>query len=389
MIFVKAAMKNIPLSLYIHIPWCVRKCPYCDFNSHESSSQSSIDQEDEYIKALMADWDNDKQWLHGRQLQSIFIGGGTPSLFSAQAYQKIFDYIQKDCGFSQDIEITLEANPGTVEQEKFNGYRQAGINRLSIGVQSFHPEHLKKLGRIHSSDEAIKALRVAREAGFDNVNLDLMFGLPAQTIEEALSDLQTAINLKPNHLSWYQLTIEPNTVFYRQKPALPDEEIIWDMQEKGQALLASNQYLQYEVSAYAQTNKQSRHNYNYWEFGDYLAIGAGAHGKISMDDGVFRMQKTRLPKDYLNGLITNKFIASSGFVAQEELAFEFLLNALRLKEGINSQLFFARTGLLLQDYEKKWLFLKNKGLLMNSNERIQCTETGYHHLNYVLQEFLA
>ncbi|MFZ2320426.1 MAG: radical SAM family heme chaperone HemW, partial [Pseudomonas sp.] len=287
-----------PLALYIHIPWCVRKCPYCDFNSHAAGPTLP---EQEYVDALLADLDADLGRVHGRQLSSIFFGGGTPSLFSAAALGRLLAGVEQRIGFAADIEITLEANPGTFEQAKFQAYRQLGINRLSIGVQSFQADKLKALGRIHDGDEAIRAADMARAAGFDNFNLDLMHGLPDQSIEDALSDLRIAIAQQPTHLSWYQLTMEPNTVFWSQPPTLPEDDTLWDIQEAGQQLLAEHGYLQYEVSAYARAGRQAQHNLNYWSFGDFIGIGAGAHGKLSSPSGqIVRTWKTRLPKDYLD-----------------------------------------------------------------------------------------
>ena len=262
-----------PLAAYVHIPWCVRKCPYCDFNSHAAGPELP---EDAYVAALLADLRADLEHVGDRRLSSIFFGGGTPSLFSAKALAAIIDGLERLVGFSEDIEITLEANPGTFEQAKFRDYRQLGINRLSIGVQSFQADKLKALGRIHDGDEAIRAADMARAAGFDNFNLDLMHGLPDQSLEDALSDLRIAIAQQPTHLSWYQLTLEPNTVFWSQPPQLPEDDILWDIQEAGQTLLAEHGYRQYETSAYAQPGRQARHNLNYWTFGDFLGIGAGA-----------------------------------------------------------------------------------------------------------------
>ena len=288
-----------PLSLYIHVPWCVRKCPYCDFNSHESKGELP---EQQYIETLLEDLKADSSYIQGRKIHSIFIGGGTPSLFSAEAYQRLFEEIQTLVPFADNIEITLEANPGTVEQGRFAEYRRIGINRLSIGIQSFDAEKLEALGRIHSNDEAIHAAEQAREAGFDNFNLDLMFGLPEQSTREALNDLKTAITLKPAHISWYQLTLEPNTVFHRYPPALPEDDLIFTMQETGQALLASHGYQHYETSAYTKEGHACQHNLNYWRFGDYLGIGAGAHGKITLPEQnqIIRTRKSRQPDHYLN-----------------------------------------------------------------------------------------
>ena len=274
-----------PLALYVHIPWCVRKCPYCDFNSHAAGPNLP---EDEYVAALLADLDQDLAQAQGRELTSIFFGGGTPSLFSASALGRILEGVERRIGFAGDIEITLEANPGTFEQAKFSAYRRLGINRLSIGVQSFQSAQLKALGRIHDGDEAIRAADMARAAGFDNFNLDLMHGLPGQDVAAALDDLRTAIAQAPTHLSWYQLTMEPNTVFWNQPPELPEDDTLWDIQEAGQALLAEHGFVQYETSAYARDNQRARHNLNYWTFGDFLGIGAGAHAKLSSADGQVR-----------------------------------------------------------------------------------------------------
>lgn len=384
-----------PLALYLHVPWCVRKCPYCDFNSHEFQSQEAgaAIPEQEYVQAVLADLQRDisqyPDFVQGRAISSIFIGGGTPSLFSPAAYDAIFSGLQNHLQFAPDIEITLEANPGTVEQEKFRGYRALGINRLSIGVQSFSPEKLQALGRIHGRDEALRAADAATKAGFDNFNIDLMHGLPGQSLEEAVADVQQAIALGPTHISWYQLTIEPNTVFYRDPPVLPEDDTLWAIQEAGQELLAAKAYGQYEVSAYAKAGRECRHNRNYWEFGDYLALGAGAHGKVTRSDGVFRYNKTRLPRDYLAAASSGKFTASSGFVRDEELVFEFMLNALRLREGVPAELFVQRTGLPLSLIEGRLADLRARGLLQPEKSRLACTATGFNYLNTVLEEFLA
>ncbi len=291
--------KPIPLALYIHIPWCIRKCPYCDFNSH--AVKEAIPEES-YLQALIRDLEADLDQIPLRPIQSIFIGGGTPSLFSPDALAALLEAIAARVALARSLEVTLEANPGTVEQTRFVGFRQAGINRLSLGIQSFQPEKLKVLGRIHDDQEAVQAVMAAKQAGFENFNLDLMFGLPNQSLEDALFDLNTALSLKPTHLSWYQLTIEPNTLFYHRKPPLPADDDIWEIQHHGQALLASHGFHQYEISAYSQFGFQSRHNLNYWEFGDYLGIGAGAHAKITNPHNhtITRFWKTKHPKEYLN-----------------------------------------------------------------------------------------
>lgn len=373
-----------PLALYIHIPWCVRKCPYCDFNSHAAGPSLP---EEEYVDALLADLDQDLGHVHGRELTSIFFGGGTPSLFSAKALGRLLQGVQQRVPFASDIEITLEANPGTFEQAKFRDYRSLGINRLSIGVQSFQEAKLKALGRIHNGDEAIRAADMARAAGFDNFNLDLMHGLPEQSIEDALYDLRTAIAQGPTHLSWYQLTMEPNTVFWSQPPQLPEDDLLWDIQEAGQALLAAEGYAQYEVSAYARTGRQARHNLNYWSFGDFLGIGAGAHAKLSSPDGrIVRTWKTRLPKDYLDP--TKAFQAGERVLDAGELPFEFLMNVLRLSDGVPAALFEQRTGLSLASLEQARREAETRRLLQDDPQRLVATREGQLFLNDLLQHFL-
>ena len=374
-----------PLSLYIHIPWCVRKCPYCDFNSHQAGPTLP---EDDYIDALLADLDQELPAVQGRPISTIFFGGGTPSLFSAASLGRLLQGIEQRIPFAPDIEITLEANPGTFEQDKFKAYRQTGINRLSIGVQSFQPSKLEKLGRIHNGDEAVRAADMARAAGFDNFNLDLMHGLPDQSLEEALDDLRQAIALAPTHLSWYQLTLEPNTVFWNQPPELPEDDILWDIQEAGQALLAEHGFSQYEVSAYARPGKAARHNLNYWSFGDFIGIGAGAHGKLSHPDGrIVRTWKTRLPKDYLNP--AKQFKAGEKTLTADELPFEFLMNALRLTPGVDAELFAQRTGLPLQTLAAARAEAEQKGLLQVEPTRLVATARGQLFLNDLLQYFLV
>ena len=373
-----------PLALYIHIPWCVRKCPYCDFNSHAAGPSLP---EEEYVDALLADLDQDLGHVHGRELTSIFFGGGTPSLFSAKALGRLLQGVQQRVPFASDIEITLEANPGTFEQAKFRDYRSLGINRLSIGVQSFQEAKLKAMGRIHNGDEAIRAADMARAAGFDNFNLDLMHGLPEQSIEDALYDLRTAIAQGPTHLSWYQLTMEPNTVFWSQPPQLPEDDLLWDIQEAGQALLAAEGYAQYEVSAYARTGRQARHNLNYWSFGDFLGIGAGAHAKLSTPDGrIVRSWKTRLPKNYLDP--AKAFQAGERVLDAEELPFEFLMNVLRLTEGAPAALFEQRTGLPLASLEQARREAEARQLLQIDPQRLVATPEGQLFLNDLLQHFL-
>ncbi|TIH10143.1 radical SAM family heme chaperone HemW [Pseudomonas leptonychotis] len=373
-----------PLALYVHIPWCVKKCPYCDFNSHAAGPDLP---EEAYVDALLADLDADLAQVHGRPLTSIFFGGGTPSLFSAKALGRLLEGVERRVRFAADIEITLEANPGTFEQAKFRDYRSLGINRLSIGVQSFQPPKLIALGRIHDGDEAVRAADMARAAGFDNFNLDLMHGLPDQSIEDALSDLRIAIAQGPTHLSWYQLTVEPNTVFWNQPPVMPEDDILWDIQEAGQALLAAEGYAQYEVSAYAQTGKAARHNLNYWTFGDFLGIGAGAHAKLSRPDGsISRSWKTRLPKDYLDS--SKRFNAGERVLSADELPFEFLMNVLRLTDGVASELFTQRTGLPLSQLAAARTEAQQRGLLHSDPTRLSATREGQLFLNDLLQHFL-
>ena len=373
-----------PLALYIHIPWCVRKCPYCDFNSHTASP---VLPEQEYVDALLADLDQDLHAVYGRELTSIFFGGGTPSLFSAEALGRLLEGVEQRIPFADDIEITLEANPGTFEQEKFVAYRKLGINRLSIGIQSFQQAKLEALGRIHNGDEAVRAAGMAWQAGFDNFNLDLMHGLPDQSLDDALSDLRQAIELKPTHISWYQLTLEPNTVFWNQPPVLPEDDTLWDIQEAGQALLADHGYAQYEVSAYAQAGRPARHNLNYWSFGDFIGIGAGAHGKLSHPDGrIVRTWKTRLPKDYLNP--AKSFQAGEKSLTNDEMPFEFLMNALRLTAGVESRLYPERTGLSLESLAEGRAAAEQSGLLQVEPSRLAATERGQLFLNDLLQQFL-
>lgn len=374
-----------PLALYVHIPWCIRKCPYCDFNSHAATPELP---EQAYVTALLADLDLDLVHAHDRPLQSIFFGGGTPSLFSAPALKTLLEGIEQRLRFSPTIEISLEANPGTFEQEKFAAYRALGINRLSIGIQSFQDSKLQALGRVHSASEAIKAVNMARQAGFDNFNLDLMHGLPDQSPEEALADLQTAIDLAPTHLSWYQLTMEPNTVFWSKPPVLPEDDVLWDIQEEGQALLAQHSFIQYEVSAYARAGALAQHNVNYWSFGDFIGIGAGAHGKVSDPNGrIQRTWKTRQPSDYLD--VETPFLAGSAALAADDLPFEFLMNALRLTDGVALQLFSERTGLSVDVLQDGLTQARQRGLLSDDPARLAASAQGQLFLNDLLHIFLT
>jgi putative oxygen-independent coproporphyrinogen III oxidase len=374
-----------PLSLYIHIPWCVRKCPYCDFNSHQANNFP----EKAYVAKLQQDLDDEHPQVQGRKLQSIFIGGGTPSLFSAESISTILDYAKNTIGFANDIEITLEANPGTVEQQKFRNFYNAGINRLSIGIQSFREHHLQTLGRIHTASEAEEAVAIAKQAGFENINLDLMHGLPAQTLAEAEDDIQTAIRLAPQHISWYQLTIEPNTAFYRRPPVLPVEDLLTEIQHQGQHLLAEAGYRQYEISAFSQDGSQSKHNRNYWQFGDYLGIGAGAHGKSTnmANKTIWRRQKSRQPDNYLKS--TTSISSKQTAIAINQLPIEFMMNALRLVGGVSYSLFVERTGLDLDVIKKPISTLIQHGLLVDSQSQLATTERGQLLLNSVLTEFMT
>ncbi len=372
-----------PLALYVHIPWCIRKCPYCDFNSHEVKEEIPVKA---YIEALKTDLENDRHMSQGRRFESIFFGGGTPSLMPASAIGEIIQAANNIVGIHTHAEITLEANPGTVEHHDFAELRGTGVNRLSVGVQSFDAKQLKTLGRIHSPDEVYRAVERAKSGGFDNFNLDLMHGLPGQSTKQALSDITQAISLQPQHISWYQLTIEQNTEFFSRPPTLPHEDTLHDIMEEGMQLLANHGYQQYEVSAYAKSGKQSQHNLNYWKFGDYMAIGAGAHGKITTGAAqCFRYRKTRLPKDYLNN--SRPFTAHQENVGSENLPLEFMMNALRLNAGVEREIFIQRTGLALKSIETPLADLQRKGLIEPSSTHITPTKLGRLFLNTVLEAF--
>ena len=373
-----------PLSLYIHIPWCVRKCPYCDFNSHAVTGDLP---EQQYISTLISDLDNDLSYVQNRELSSIFFGGGTPSLLSTAGVDKIIQSVAKRIRLSNNAEITLEANPGTFEQQKFAGYREVGVNRLSIGIQSFNQQQLQHLGRIHSSDEAIHAAQQAKSCGFDNFNLDLMHGLYRQSPELALEDLQKAITLNPSHLSWYQLTIEPNTEFYNQPPLLPDDDLLYQIEQQGQALLQQEGYRPYEVSAYCQSGKESVHNLNYWQFGDYIGIGAGAHGKITQleQQQIVRTRKTRLPKDYMKS--TTSISTTSEAIPPLSIPGEFLMNALRMNQGFTPRLFEDRTGLPFSGILPAITKAQTDGLI-ESGAQVKTTKKGRLFLNNLLERFI-
>jgi len=386
-----AFTSGIPLSLYIHIPWCVEKCPYCDFNSHSIKDQFNLsDHEDEYIHALFLDLEQTLPDIWGRSIDSIFIGGGTPSLFSGEAIDKLLSGIRARLMLKADIEITLESNPGTAEAKNYNDYRSAGINRLSIGVQSFSASQLNNLGRIHTANEAINAYQMARDAGFERINLDLMFALPGQTVNEALQDLKQAIALNPDHLSWYQLTIEPNTVFYQQPPKnLPDDDLTWEIQSAGFELLERSGFHQYEISAWCKTKQESMHNLNYWTFGDYIGIGAGAHGKITnfSEQKVFRTRRKKQPSLWLGSESAGSLILRDA-ILKEDLALEFMMNVLRLNDGVELNYFTERTGLPLSTISKELFIAKQKGFIENKEHQIQATEKGRMFLNDLLALFM-
>lgn len=377
-----------PLSLYVHVPWCVRKCPYCDFNSHGVGRGAELP-EDAYLAALIADLDADLPLAADRELVSLFIGGGTPSLMSAGFYACLLEAVAQRLPLARDIEITLEANPGTMERGRFAGYRAAGINRLSLGVQSFQAAQLSALGRIHSGDDARAAFEEARGAGFDNLNLDLMHGLPGQTPALALSDLDQALALGPEHLSWYQLTLEPNTEFHSYPPLLPEEEMLWDIQDAGHERLEAAGFARYEISAYARAGRVSRHNLHYWRFGDYLGIGAGAHGKLSVRDPeglrIERRWKSRRPEDYLRRANDPRgFVAGRSLIDDRELPLEFAMNALRLVEGVPLSTWQAHTGRSDAVLLERLTAAREKGLLVEDVDRLGASPQGLLFLNELL-----
>jgi len=376
-----------PLSLYVHIPWCVRKCPYCDFNSHSSGNTLP---EKQYLDSLFADLEHDLPEVWGRPVQSIFIGGGTPSLFSAKAIDELLAGLRLRLPIEPLAEITLEANPGTIETGKFAEFRSAGINRLSIGCQSFNNDYLQKLGRIHDAKEAIHAAESAHAAGFDNFNLDLMFGLPNQTLETAKADIKQAIALSPSHISHYQLTIEPNTLFHHSPPVLPDDETSWAIQERCEELLDDAGYGHYEISAHAKQGKQCLHNLNYWQFGDYLGIGAGAHAKVSSaaEQNISRSWKHKHPEKYLAGAETKDHISGSSILSRDDAAFEFMMNALRLKQGFPKTLFTERSGLPIHQITHTLEKAEQLKLISHDLTHIKPTEHGWHFLNDLITLFL-
>jgi len=375
-----------PLSLYIHIPWCIKKCPYCDFNSHAIKADTP---EMAYVDALLIDLAKD---LNGytitRPISSIFIGGGTPSLFSPDAINRLLRGIEQQITLKDNLEITLEANPGTFESHKFAEFRALGINRLSIGVQSFDDRLLKKLGRVHSGQEAIVAAEIAHQAGFENFNLDLMFGLPDSIPDNSKTDVATAISLKPAHISFYQLTLEPNTYFHKFPPQLPSDELIFSMQQHCQKLLADKGYQQYEVSAYSQSGLQCRHNVNYWQFGDYLGIGAGAHGKISqaLPAKITRSFKPKSPEQYLSHTHKN---GGAEAISVADLPLEFIMNHLRLKQGFTPETYQATTGLAITTLEPALSACLKQKLIVYQNNHYSCTERGWNFMDNVLEKFMA
>ncbi len=382
-----------PLSLYIHIPWCVRKCPYCDFNSHEARGAFP---EKEYVAALIRDLEMSLPLIWGRKVYTVFFGGGTPSLLSGESVAEILRQVRMLLPLALDAEITLEANPGTVEAARFAGYRDAGVNRLSMGIQSFNDTHLQALGRIHSADEAKAAIGIAQQH-FDNINLDLMYALPGQdqgktlgqTLDEALQDVQTALQFKPQHLSCYHLTLEPNTLFHLNPPSLPDDDASSDMQQRIEELLAAHGYQHYETSAFAQPDRRAKHNLNYWQFGDYLGIGAGAHSKLSFHDKVIRQVRYKQPQAYLDAVAKGAPLQAEHEVGRDELAFEFMMNALRLNGGFDSVLFQERTSLPLLAIRRELEQAERRGLLMRDHQRIAPTQLGQRFLNDLLEIFLA
>ena len=380
-----------PLSLYVHIPWCVRKCPYCDFNSHARNGALPVD---EYLRALLADLDRDLTQfgdaVGGRPIHSVFFGGGTPSLFAPEAIARVLDAVAARIALPRDAEVTLETNPGTVEHGRFDGYLGAGVNRISFGVQSFDDDKLRRLGRIHSSAEVDRAVKSAQDAGYANINLDLMYALPEQTPAQALDDVERALALQPTHVSHYQLTLEPNTLFAAKPPPLPDEDSAWDMQEACQAGLAAAGYAQYEVSAYAREGRECAHNLNYWRFGDYLGIGAGAHGKLT-DAGaarIVRTSKAKLPRSYLERAARGDAFGTPADVAAEDLPFEFMMNALRLRDGVDAASFAGRTGLADDAIADALRRARGRGWLVEEPARLAATELGWRYLNDVVGAFL-
>ncbi|MCX7141406.1 MAG: radical SAM family heme chaperone HemW [Proteobacteria bacterium] len=377
-----------PLALYVHIPWCVRKCPYCDFNSHEAQGKTQNEApEQDYVQALITDLELALPQIWGRRVYSVFFGGGTPSVFSARAIEELLAAFRARLNLAADAEITLEANPGTFESAKFRDYRAGGINRLSIGIQSFDPAKLQALGRIHDGEEARRAIGIAQEH-FDNVNLDLMYALPQQTLEEAERDIETALGFGTTHLSAYHLTLEPNTLFYRHPPPLPDGELAADMQDMIEARLAGSGYANYETSAFAKAGRECRHNLNYWRFGDYLGIGAGAHSKLSFPDRILRQARYKQPREYMQRTAAGAPVQEEHPLSRNDLGFEFMMNALRLAAGFEVALFTERTGLPINAVEQPLQQAVQRGLITRDHIRIAPTRHGQRFLNDLLQLFL-
>ncbi|MDF3837313.1 radical SAM family heme chaperone HemW [Cupriavidus basilensis] len=378
-----------PLSLYVHVPWCVRKCPYCDFNSHAvpGAADSHDIPEDAYLDALRADLEQSLPLVWGRPVHTVFIGGGTPSLLSAAGMDRLLSDIRTLLPLDADAEITMEANPGTFEAERFASYRASGINRLSIGIQSFNDRHLAALGRIHGGGEARAAIGIALD-NFDNVNLDLMYALPGQTLEECAQDLETALSFNTTHLSLYQLTLEPNTLFAKFPPALPDDDSAYEMQDLIEARTAQAGYRHYETSAYARPHREARHNLNYWRFGDYLGIGAGAHGKLSFPHRVLRQMRHKHPATYMAQAMAGNAVQEQHDVGAADLPFEFMLNALRLTDGVPASTFFNHTGLPLHTISRELAAAEKKGLLEADLATIKPTELGRRFLNDLQEMFL-
>ena len=374
-----------PLSLYIHIPWCVRKCPYCDFNSHQADHAVP---EQHYVATLLRDLEQELELVQGRALHSVFFGGGTPSLFSGAAISSILEGVSRRIPLKTDAEVTLEANPGTVEAEKFHAFVEAGVNRISLGVQSFNDDQLQALGRIHDSEQAVSAIELAQGVGLASFNIDLMHGLPGQNIADARADLQRAASYRPPHISWYQLTIEPNTRFYKNPPRLPPESVLADIQDQGEAILGTEGYRQYEVSAFARSGYRCHHNLNYWQFGDYLGIGAGAHSKLTdlSQSQVLRFSRTRLPADYL-AQRSGDFRVSERALTPQDLVAEYMMNALRLQEGFELRDFTARTGLATEVLNQPLQSLLQKELLQLDQSRVSATALGRRYLDTVVAEF--
>ena len=380
-----SGLKNPPpLSLYIHIPWCVKKCPYCDFNSHESRSEIP---EKRYVAALIKDLEQSVPRVYGRKIKSVFFGGGTPSLFSAESIDEILSAVRMLTPLDYGAEVTLEANPGTVDTAHFQGYKDAGVNRVSLGIQSFNADYLKALGRIHDDKQAIAAAELALKT-FERVNLDVMYALPNQTLEHALQDAQMAVNLNPDHLSFYHLTLEPNTPFHRTPPSLPSDDVSADMQEQIEKLLAENGYEHYETSAFCKPKSQARHNLNYWQFGDYLGIGAGAHSKLSYHDKITRETRHKSPKAFMEAAEAGNAVDNTWTIERADLGFEFMMNALRLTGGFESKLFQERTGLPLQSISMRLAEALQKGLITQNQQFIQPTLLGQRYLNNLLELFL-